>query len=92
MARIPAGGLLPTPTNSVIASHASWLRPHFVDDDGNLVLSIHTLAVSMGDRRIIVDTCIGNDRHIPGMEALNLQTPFLADLADAGFHAKRWTR
>ena len=34
---------------------------------------------------IIVDTCIGNDRRIPGMEALNLQTPFLDDLAAAGF-------
>ena len=85
VAHIPAFGLLPDADDSVIASHASWLRPHFVDDDGNLVLSIHALAVSVGDRRIIVDTCIGNDRHIPGMEALNLQTPFLADLAEAGF-------
>jgi glyoxylase-like metal-dependent hydrolase (beta-lactamase superfamily II) len=69
----------------VVASHSSWLRPHFVDDDGNLVLSIHAFGVTAGDRRIIIDTCIGNDRQIPGMEALNLQTPFLEDLAAAGF-------
>jgi glyoxylase-like metal-dependent hydrolase (beta-lactamase superfamily II) len=69
----------------VVASHSSWLRPHFVDDDGNLVLSIHAFGVTAGDRRIIIDTCIGNDRRIPGMEALNLQTPFLEDLAAAGF-------
>ena len=76
---------MPSASDDVIASHASWLRPHFVDDDGNLVLSIHAFGIAAGDRRIIVDTCIGNDRHIPGMEALNLQTPFLSDLADAGF-------
>ena len=85
VANIPATGLLPSASDDVIASHASWLRPHFVDDDGNLVLSIHAFGIVAGDRRIIVDTCIGNDRHIPGMEALNLQTPFLSDLADAGF-------
>jgi hypothetical protein len=66
VAHLPAVGLLPNADDAVIASHASWLRPHFVDDDGNLVLSIHALAVSAGDRKIIVDTCIGNDRQIPG--------------------------
>lgn len=85
MTPIPAGGLLPSASDAVIASHASWLRPHFVDDDGNLVLSIHAFGITAGDRKIIVDTCIGNDRKIPGMEALNRRTPFLADLAEAGF-------
>jgi glyoxylase-like metal-dependent hydrolase (beta-lactamase superfamily II) len=77
--------LLPSASDEVIASHASWLRPHFVDDEGLLVLSIHAFGITAGERKIIVDTCIGNDRQIPGMEALNLQTPFLTDLADAGF-------
>jgi glyoxylase-like metal-dependent hydrolase (beta-lactamase superfamily II) len=82
---LPPAGLLPDADADTIAAHSSWLRPHFVDDDGNLVLSIHAFGVAAGDRKIIVDTCIGNDRQIPGMEALNLQTPFLTDLADAGF-------
>jgi glyoxylase-like metal-dependent hydrolase (beta-lactamase superfamily II) len=85
VANIPAAGLLPSASADVIASHASWLRPHFVDDDGNLVLSIHAFGITVGDRKLIVDTCIGNDRKIPGMEALNRQTPFLGDLAAAGF-------
>jgi glyoxylase-like metal-dependent hydrolase (beta-lactamase superfamily II) len=85
VAHIPASGLLPSASDDVMATHSSWLRPHFVDDDGNLVLSIHAFGITAGDRKIIVDTCIGNDRQIPGMEALNLQTPFLTDLADAGF-------
>jgi glyoxylase-like metal-dependent hydrolase (beta-lactamase superfamily II) len=85
VARIPPGGLLPSATPAAIAAHSSWLRPHFVDDDGNLVLSIHAFGVTVGDRKLIIDTCIGNDRRIPGMEALSQQTPFLTDLADAGF-------
>jgi glyoxylase-like metal-dependent hydrolase (beta-lactamase superfamily II) len=82
---LPANGLIPKADDEVLASHASWLRPHFVDDDGNLMLSIHAFGIAAGDRKIIVDTCIGNDRKIPGMEALTLDTPFLDDLAAAGF-------
>ena len=82
---IPPTDVLPSATAEVIESHASWLRPNFVDDDGNLVMSVHALGVTAGDRRIIIDTCIGNDRRVPGMEFLYLQTPFLDDLADAGF-------
>src|ERR1700719_2002276 len=63
-----------------------WLQPHFADERGRLKMSIHALVVETPDRRIIVDTCLGNDkqgRRIPTWN--NLQGPFLADLAAAGF-------
>ena len=62
-----------------------WLHPHFMDDAGNLVMSIHALVVDTGARRIVVDTCIGNDkeRDIPAWS--NLQTTFLHDLEAAGY-------
>lgn len=63
-----------------------WLQPHFADERGRLRMSIHALVVETPDRRIIVDTCLGNDkesRRIPTWN--NLQGPFLADLAAAGF-------
>ena len=63
-----------------------WLRPHFADERGRLKMSIHALVVETPERRIIVDTCLGNDkggRRIPTWN--NLQGPFLADLAAAGF-------
>ena len=66
-----------------------WLRPHFADERGRLKMSIHALVVETPDRRIIVDTCLGNDkqgRRIPTWN--NLQGPFLADLAAAGFAAR----
>lgn len=83
--RRPPARLFPRASDEVIASHAAWLRPYFVDDDGDLVFSIHAFGIAAGDRKIIVDTCIGNDRHIPGREELDRHTPFLSDLADAGF-------
>ena len=66
-----------------------WLQPHFADERGRLKMSIHALVVETPERRIIVDTCLGNDkqgRRIPGWN--NLQGPFLADLAAAGLPAR----
>ena len=77
--------ILPQATYEEILPIA-WLRPHFADERGRLKMSIHALVVETPDRRIIVDTCLGNDkqsRRIPGWN--NLQGPFLADLAAAGF-------
>jgi glyoxylase-like metal-dependent hydrolase (beta-lactamase superfamily II) len=63
-----------------------WLHPHFIDDEGRLKGAIQALAVQTPDRRIIVDTCVGNDKHRPERPAWNmLQTSFINDLADAGF-------
>ena len=66
-----------------------WLRPHFMDEAGNLVMSVHALVVDTGARRIVVDTCIGNDkeRNIPAWS--HLQTSFLADLEAAGYPRAR---
>jgi glyoxylase-like metal-dependent hydrolase (beta-lactamase superfamily II) len=84
MSVLPPAGVLPHADADVIASHASWLQPNFVDDEGRFLLSIHALGIAAGDRRIIVDTCVG-EHQVAGMERLTPQTPFLADLAAAGF-------
>ena len=62
-----------------------WLRPHFADSDGNIILRIQALVVESEGRRIAVDTCVGNDktRDMPFWN--HLQTSFLTDLASAGF-------
>jgi glyoxylase-like metal-dependent hydrolase (beta-lactamase superfamily II) len=62
-----------------------WLQPHFADADGQPTMSIHALVVESEDRRILVDTCVGNDkqRKIPGWSMRD--GPFLDDLAEAGF-------
>ena len=83
-----AGGsrfILPQATREAVQA-IPWLKPHFADDQGRLRMSIHALLVETPTRRVIVDTCLGNDkqqRAIPGWN--NLKGPFLADLAAAGY-------
>src|SRR5512141_421982 len=76
--------ILPQATPEVIRE-IGWLAPHFADENGRLKMSVHALVVETPIQRLIVDTCIGNDksRDIPTWS--NLQTSFLADLAVAGF-------
>ena len=65
-----------------------WLKPHFVTEDGRLVISIHAFVVDDGRHRIVVDTCIGNDKVRSQPFLSNLQGPFLAELAAAGYPAE----
>jgi glyoxylase-like metal-dependent hydrolase (beta-lactamase superfamily II) len=79
---------LPQATREEILPIA-WLRPHFADEEGRLRLSIHSFIVETPDRRIVVDTCLGNDkkgRRIPHWN--DRDGPFMADLAAAGFPAE----
>ena len=64
-----------------------WLYPHFVNDAGDLLVSIHALLVEAPGLRLVVDTCIGNDRNRAFLGGRSLSTPFLEHLKDAG-----WTR
>ncbi|HET8997801.1 MAG TPA: MBL fold metallo-hydrolase [Acetobacteraceae bacterium] len=77
--------LLPQATPEEIKP-IGWLQPHFADENGKLRMSIHSFIVQTPTRRIIVDTCLGNDkqqRRIPHWN--DRQGPFLTDLAAAGF-------
>ncbi len=65
---------------------SAWLYPHFVsEDDTILKLSVHALLVEAPGLKLIVDTCVGNDRprEITGGEPL--ATPFLQHLGEAGW-------
>ena len=83
---IPGGTrfLLPQATPEAILP-IEWLRPHFATDDGKLILSIHALLVETPAKKIIVDTCIGNDKQRSIPTWTNLQLPFLEDLKKAGY-------
>jgi len=55
----PAATLLAQSTPERIAPHLKWLQPHFVDEAGNLLLSVHGLLVVSRGLRIMIDTCVG---------------------------------
>src|SRR5262249_36521376 len=64
----------------------SLLQPAFAGERGRLKMSIHALVVETPTRRILVDTCLGNDKENRRIPTWNkLQTSFLSDLAAAGY-------
>jgi glyoxylase-like metal-dependent hydrolase (beta-lactamase superfamily II) len=76
--------ILPDATRENLLRDA-WLRPHFVSEAGEARMSVHSFVVEAGGRRILVDTCIGNDKRLPIPAWSQRSGPFLADLAAAGF-------
>jgi glyoxylase-like metal-dependent hydrolase (beta-lactamase superfamily II) len=76
--------ILPDATRDAVQK-IDWLTPHFAEPDGRLIMSIHALIIEASDRRIMVDTCLGNDkeRGIPGWNMRH--GPFLEDISAAGY-------
>ena len=62
-----------------------WLYPHFVNETGAMVLSIHALLVEAPGLKLVVDTCIGNDKPRALLRNTALHTKFLEHIAEAGF-------
>jgi glyoxylase-like metal-dependent hydrolase (beta-lactamase superfamily II) len=62
-----------------------WLYPHFVNERDQMLLSIHALLVEAPGIRLVVDTCIGNDKPRSMLGAQPLATAFLQSMADAGW-------
>jgi glyoxylase-like metal-dependent hydrolase (beta-lactamase superfamily II) len=79
--------ILPAATRENLLRDA-WLQPHFVNERGDALMSVHAFVVESQGRRIVVDTCIGNDKRLPIPSWNQRQGPFLADLAAAGFPAE----
>ncbi len=76
--------ILPDATPEAVRE-IDWLSPHFANAEGKLIMSVHALVIEVGDRVIVVDTCIGNDKPRATPAWNNLQLPFLQDLEAAGF-------
>ncbi len=78
--------LLPDAHAGVIEEHNDWLFPHYVDrDSGSLMLSFHSYLVCTQQYKILVDTCIGNDKERPGFDEMHkLNTDYLGTLKAAG--------
>lgn len=66
-----------------------WLRPHFATAEGHLLSSIHALLVEAPGIRMVVDTCLGNDkpRRMTGKRPLH--TDFLERFAAQGCDPER---
>jgi len=83
----PATFFYPDVTADVIKSQSDWLYPYFANADGTVNFSIHSLVLESQGKKILVDTCVGNDkdRSKTFPEWSNMQLPYLADLKKAGY-------
>ena len=84
--------LLPQATYEEILP-IEWLQPDFADERGRLKMSIHALVVETPGRRIIVDTCLGNDKENRRIPTWNqMQTSFWPTSPPPAMPARRSTR
>jgi glyoxylase-like metal-dependent hydrolase (beta-lactamase superfamily II) len=78
--------LLPDAVPDAVERHRGWLAPHFLDDKGRLLQSIHTFVVQAPGLTALIDTCVGNDKDRGGRAPFHMmRTTFLHDLRSAGF-------
>ena len=63
----------------------AWLHPHYTTPEGMVRYSVQAYVVESQGKRIIVDTCVGNEK-ARGNEGWNkLKLPFLERLNEAGY-------
>jgi glyoxylase-like metal-dependent hydrolase (beta-lactamase superfamily II) len=77
--------LLPDAIRENVQKESDWLYPTFADEKGKLRMSIHSILIELQGKRLIVDTCIGNDKVRSNPAWNKLQLPYLEDLAKLGF-------
>ena len=83
-AGIPPEMFFPDATPDEVAA-ATWLVPDYASPDGRLILRVQAFVLDVFERRIIVDPCVGNDKH-RSLPFWHLQHyTFLDDLAGSGF-------
>jgi len=78
--------LLPDALPEALERHREWLAPCFLDDKGRLLQTIQAFVIEAPGLRVIVDTCVGNDKDRGGRAPFHMmQTTFLDEFAAAGF-------
>jgi glyoxylase-like metal-dependent hydrolase (beta-lactamase superfamily II) len=80
----PCDMLLPAATPAEMA-RIGWVSPHFVTEKGELRLAIQALLVRTPTRRIVVDTCMGNDKPRSSPGGNMLSTDLLERMSAQGF-------
>jgi glyoxylase-like metal-dependent hydrolase (beta-lactamase superfamily II) len=82
----PTMSMLPESQAEVVAAHHSWLKPHFFDEAvGDLGSRIQTYLVKTPEHTILIDTCVGNDKHREESALWHMRKgAYLEDLAAAG--------
>ena len=77
--------LLPDAVPEAVERHRDWLAPHFLDDKGRFLQSIHAFVVRAPGYTALIDTCVGNDKNREGSALWHMRAgTYLDDLEAAG--------
>ena len=69
----------------LLARHAHWLQPDWVDANGNWEMVVQSFIIEVDGRIIVVDPCVGNGRSLPDFPLFdNLDTPFIERFGATG--------
>jgi glyoxylase-like metal-dependent hydrolase (beta-lactamase superfamily II) len=82
--RIPWAPLFPAETADHYKKY-SWLVPRWVTPEGHIILAVQAFVLELRDQKIVIDTCVGNERGREMPQCSDLQTAFLEDFKRAGF-------
>ena len=69
---------------ALLAEHEHWLRPRFLDADGNWDMVIHSWVATIGGRVVVIDPCNGNARTTGYPVFDGLDTPYIERFAGCG--------
>jgi len=82
----PTPSMLPESTAEGVARHWSWLKPHFFDErTGDIGSRIQSFIVRTPEHLVLIDTCVGNDKHREEVPVWHQrQSTWLDELCAAG--------
>lgn len=85
--QVPADNLFQQGSAELVKQHP-WLLPHHATPDGQIIFAFQAFVVQTDSRRIMVDTCLGNDKQREYEVFTRLTNTFLHDLEVAGAPAE----
>jgi glyoxylase-like metal-dependent hydrolase (beta-lactamase superfamily II) len=75
-----------TQDQALLDANADWLRPRFLDDDGNWDMIVQSWLLIVEGKVILIDPCTGDGRHNPALPMQHmLDTPYIDRFAASGF-------
>jgi glyoxylase-like metal-dependent hydrolase (beta-lactamase superfamily II) len=82
----PLTQIFPECTKAHLKEHGHWLAPHHYEaETGRIRMAVHSWLLQIAGKKILVDSCCGNNKVKPGRPFWNmLNEPYLERLAAAG--------
>jgi glyoxylase-like metal-dependent hydrolase (beta-lactamase superfamily II) len=82
----PALSFLPDLRPEILDEHRSWLVPHALDSQGNLIFCIQSYVVHTPHHTILIDSCVGNHKDRTSFPAMHMKSDdtYMRALKSAG--------